>query len=195
MAVDLPVVTPSDLGATIVLGTLAEGKYDVDISQLQLPDSISAIRVDTSSGKKEIIFTTNNGEQKVDISPLLPTVVSEVFLKSVTKDNNELVFTVGERGTTSNDTVLRVSVADLLPVTADGTTITGNGTASSKLAVRISTASGNLLKSTPQGMVVTTEDVQTIARQEAATAAPRRTVRITNATGTRVVGYAYETEA
>lgn len=196
MATDYAVVIPTDLGTTLKLGVKEQGKYDVDISQLDLPASITAARTDTSAGKKEIVLATGKGDVRLDISPLLPAVVTEIFLKSVTRDTstNELVFTVGERGTTTNDTVLRVSVADLLPVVSDGVTVSGNGTAGSKLAVRISTAQGNLLKSTAQGLVVNTADVQTIARNEAAAAAPARTIRLTNATGTQVVGYAYSTE-
>lgn len=196
MATDYAVVIPTDLGTTLKLGVKEQGKYDVDISQLDLPASITAARTDTSAGKKEIVLATGKGDVRLDISPLLPAVVTEIFLKSVTRDTstNELVFTVGERGTTTNDTVLRVSVADLLPVVSDGVTVSGNGTAGSKLAVRISTAQGNLLKSTAQGLVVNTADVQTIARNEAAAAAPARTIRLTNATGTQVVGYAYNTE-
>lgn len=196
MATDYAVVIPTDLGTTLKLGVKEQGKYDVDISQLDLPASITAARTDTSAGKKEIVLATGKGDVRLDISPLLPAVVTEIFLKSVTRDTstNELVFTVGERGTTTNDTVLRVSVADLLPVVSDGVTVSGNGTVGSKLAVRISTAQGNLLKSTAQGLVVNTADVQTIARNEAAAAAPARTIRLTNATGTQVVGYAYNTE-
>lgn len=184
MATDIRVVVPTDLGSSIKLGAKVPNKYDVDLSVLELPKVISNISLSGTT-----LTIQAQGENKtVDLAPLMPAVVADVFLKSVTRVDNKLVFVVGAQGTTTNDNRMEVDLADLLPVQADGTTITGNGTNTSKLAVRISaTTAGNLLKKATDGLYVAKDDLQTTTMS--------RDVRFVNASGTQVVGYGYSSES
>ena len=43
MATDFRVVTPDDMGASIRLGVKEPNKYDVDLSQLDLPASVTGL--------------------------------------------------------------------------------------------------------------------------------------------------------
>lgn len=185
MATDFRVVVPSDIGTTIKLGAKVAGKYDVDITQLDLPAGLTGLSLQGTV----LTATTSDGPQTVDLAPMLPAVVTEVFLKAVTRDNNDIVFTVGEKGSTANDTTLRVSVADLLPVVADNITLQGTGVTADPLKVKLSTATtDNVLKQGTDGLYVSLADLPQ------PTATQPREIRLVNATGETVVGYIYSTE-
>lgn len=182
MATDFRVVTPADMGDTIVLGAKVGGKYDVDVSKLTgLPNGVSSVTLDGTT----LRLVTNNGNIDTDLSSLMPSVTSEVFLKNVEYADKKLKFTVGIKKDTSQDTVLEVAVADMLPVQTDGMTLDGNGTAANTLKVRIDPRSDNLLSYSPSGLHVAKAAIQ---------AAPARGVRLVNATGETVLGYMYATE-
>lgn len=182
MATDFRVVTPADMGDTIVLGTKVAGKYDVDVSKLTgLPNGVSSVTLDGTT----LRLVTNNGNIDTDLASLMPSVTSDVFLKNVEYADKKLKFTVGIKKDTSQDNVLEVAVADMLPVQTDGMTLDGNGTAANTLKVRIDPRSDNLLSYSPSGLHVAKASIQ---------AAPARGVRLVNATGETVLGYMYATE-
>lgn len=182
MATDFRVVTPADMGDTIVLGAKVAGKYDVDVSKLTgLPNGVSSVTLDGTT----LRLVTNNGNIDTDLSTLIPSVTADVFLKNVEYADKKLKFTVGIKKDTSQDTVLEVAVADMLPVQTDGMTLDGNGTAANTLKVRIDPRSDNLLSYSPSGLHVAKASIQ---------AAPARGVRLVNATGETVLGYMYATE-
>lgn len=182
MATDFRVVTPADMGDTIVLGAKVAGKYDVDVSKLTgLPNGVSSVTLDGTT----LRLVTNNGNIDTDLSTLMPSVTADVFLKNVEYADKKLKFTVGIKKDTSQDTVLEVAVADMLPVQTDGMTLDGDGTAANTLKVRIDPRSDNLLSYSPSGLHVAKASIQ---------AAPARGVRLVNATGETVLGYMYATE-
>ena len=79
MATDFRVVTPADMGDTIVLGAKVAGKYDVDVSKLTgLPNGVSSVTLDGTT----LRLVTNNGNIDTDLSSLMPSVTSDVFLKN-----------------------------------------------------------------------------------------------------------------
>lgn len=182
MATDFRVVTPADMGDTIVLGAKVAGKYDVDVSKLTgLPNGVSSVTLDGTT----LRLVTNNGNIDTDLASLMPSVTADVFLKNVEYADKKLKFTVGIKKDTSQDTVLEVAVADMLHVQTDGMTLDGDGTAASTLKVRIDPRSDNLLSYSPSGLHVAKASIQ---------AAPARGVRLVNATGETVLGYMYATE-
>lgn len=184
MAVDFRIVVPNDIGSTIRLGVKEPNKYDVDVSQLGLSSGINSLELSGTT----LTAKTANGDKSVDLSSMLPAVVAEVFLKQVERQGNKIVFTVGEKGSTSSDTTLEVDVSDLLPVVTDNETIVGNGVTGTPLKVSISsTISNNLLKKTSDGLYVSRDDLPQPAVEP-------RTIRLTNASGDTVVGYIYNTE-
>ena len=185
MATDFRVVIPADLGSTIVLGAKEPNKYDVAKDALGISE-VTEVHLQGTT----LQVTTTTGVKSVDLAPILPQVTAEIFLKSVTKQGNELVFVVGEKNSTTNDTTLRIDVADLLPVKSDGVTIGGTGVETDKLAVKVSTAtSGNLVKVATDGLYVSATDVANAVPK------PTRDIRLVNATGTTVVGYIYSSES
>ena len=183
MATDMQIVITNDIGNTIKLGAIEPNKYDVDISALGLSTVLMAVNLDGD----DLVFSSKAGEVRVDLTPILPTIAADVFLKSVTRQDNKLVFVVGEQASTANDTTFEIDVADLLPVQADGVSITGTGVTADKLKVQISAStSGNLLKQTADGLYVVNTDVQGVWQIEP------RTVRVTNASGTSVLGFIHD---
>lgn len=182
MSNTIRVVTPNDIGNTITLGS--DNKYNVNVEALDLPASITSV----SLSDKTLTISTNKGDKTVDLTPLVPEVVADVFLKSVTRQDNQIVFTVGNKKDSDADTALQIDVSDLLPVQV-GNTLTGNGTQGSPLGIKISASTdNNLLKSTDDGIYVSTADIQALIPQV------NRDVRLVNASGETEVGFIYSTE-
>lgn len=183
MATDFRVVTPADMGDTIVLGAKVAGKYDVDVSKLTgLPNGVnSAHLVDGST----LRLAADSGNIDVDLSPVLSKLAADTFLKAVEREDDKVLFIVGERGNNRNDTTFEMDITDLLPVQADGVTIEGNGTATDKLRLRISAEANNALIQKADGLYVA---------KSTSTAPAARDIRLVNATGTTVLGYLHSTE-
>ena len=193
MATDFRVVTPDDMGASIRLGAKEPNKYDVDLSQLDLPASVTGLTLQGTV----LSVQTSDGDKTVDLAPMLPQIAADAFLKNVQRQGNQIVFTVGIKDDTSQDTTFNIDIADLAPVQTDGITIVGNGTNGDTLRVQlsqdISTHGNNLLKQAGGGLYVSETDITDLFA--ANTTEPElRDIRLTNATGQTVVGYIYSTE-
>ena len=161
----IKVITPSNLGKTIQLGALESNKWDVKLKPTHLENTELGIGLVDSlisdlkaAGLKnaELVGTElkltkqDDSELKVDLASLIPAAKADHFLKSVTYESatKELVFTVGAEGTEEGQTVSRVNVSDLVPVTV-GNGLEGNGTAESPLKVKLATGP---LKTSEEGL-------------------------------------------
>lgn len=188
MATDVRVVIPSDLGETIKMGLKEANKYDVDVSALKLPEQVTGVTLQGTT----LTVKTVGGDKAVDLSPMLPQVVLDTVLKHVEKQDNKIVFTVGNKDDEDANTTLEVDVADLLPVAADEETIGGTGVEASKLYVKVASDANNLLKKTPDGLSVSKAEIEALIPD--ATSTEARTIRLVNASGQTVVGYIHEAE-
>lgn len=197
---DIRVVVPSDIGSSIQLGVKETNKYDVvfPTPQVEINGDQLTVTIDdkTSSAvtlpaQKEItefslqektlhIRLGQDAEKTVDLTPMLPAVVAEVFLKQVEKVGNQLQFTVGEKDNDDNNTVLTVDVADLLPVKADDSTIAGDGTEGNKLHVKVSQEQNNAIQVKDDGLFV---------------APATASIRLLNATGATELGRIFPAES
>lgn len=160
----IKVITPSNLGKTIQLGALESNKWDVKLKPTHLENTelgiglVDSLISDLKAGIKnaELVGTElkltkqDDSELKVDLASLIPAAKADHFLKSVTYESatKELVFTVGAEGTEEGQTVSRVNVSDLVPVTV-GNGLEGNGTAESPLKVKLATGP---LKTSEEGL-------------------------------------------
>ena len=193
MATDFRVVTPDDMGASIRLGAKEPNKYDVDLSQLDLPASVTGLTLQGTV----LSVQTSDGDKTVDLAPMLPQIAADAFLKNVQRQGDQIVFTVGIKADTSQDTTFNIDIADLAPVQTDGITIVGNGANGDTLRVQLSqdtpTHGNNLLKQAGGGLYVSETDITDLITANATPKEPRD-IRLTNATGQTVVGYIYSTE-
>lgn len=193
MATDFRVVTPDDMGASIRLGAKEPNKYDVDLSQLDLPASVTGLTLQGTV----LSVQTSDGDKTVDLAPMLPKIAADAFLKNVQRQGNQIVFTVGIKDDTSQDNTFSIDIADLAPVQTDGITIVGNGANGDNLRVQLSqdtpTHGNNLLKQAGGGLYVSETDITNLI---AANAAPKETrdIRLVNASGQTVIGYIHSTE-
>ena len=184
MATDVRVVTPDDLGDSLRLGVLTAGKIDVDVSKLDLPPTITGL---TLSGT-ELNINTTNGTHTVDLSPMLPNVVADVFLKGVSVNNDyKLVFTVGKDGDTTEDITLEADLRNYFTLEIDSYTLSGTGRSGDPLKVFISSEDDNLLEETASGLYISRHSLN-IPEPDI------RDIRLTNASGTTVLGYIHSTE-
>lgn len=192
MATDFRVVTPDDMGASISLGVKEPNKYDVDVSQLDLPAGVTGLTLQGTV----LSVKTSDGDKTVDLAPMLPQIAADAFLKNVQRQGNQIVFTVGIKDDTSQDTTFSIDIADLAPVQTDGITIVGNG-AGDNLRVQLSqdtpTYGNNLLKQAGGGLYVSETDITNLITANAAPKEPRD-IRLVNASGQTVVGYIHSTE-
>lgn len=193
MATDFRVVTPDDMGASIRLGAKEPNKYDVDLSQLDLPPSVTGVTLQGTV----LSVQTSDGDKTVDLAPMLPQIAADAFLKNVQRQGNQIVFTVGIKDDTSQDNTFSIDIADLAPVQTDGITIVGNGANGDTLRVQLSqdtpTHGNNLLKQTGGGLYVSETDITNLITANAAPQEPRD-IRLVNASGQTVIGYIYSTE-
>lgn len=187
---DFRVVTPDDMGNSIKLGIKEANKYDVDIAQLDIPEQVTGVSLQGT----QLTLETIKGEKTVDLAPMLPKIVADVFLKNVQRQDNQIAFTVGIKADTSQDTTFTIDIADLIPVHTDNATIMGNGVNGNSLRVQLSqdTASHgiNLLKQSSNGLYVGTADVVDLITSNN----PSRDVRLVNASGQITLGYLHSTE-
>ena len=193
MATDFRIVTPDDMGASIRLGAKEPNKYDVDVSQLDLPAGVTGLTLQGTV----LSVQTSDGDKTVDLAPMLPQIAADAFLKNAERQGNQIVFTVGIKDDTSQDTTFSIDIADLAPVQTDGITIVGNGANGDNLRVQLSqdtpTHGNNLLKQAGGGLYVSETDITDLIAANATPKEPRD-IRLTNATGQTVVGYIYSTE-
>ena len=193
MATDFRVVTPDDMGNTIRLGVKEPNKYDVDLSQLNLPASVTGVTLQGTV----LSVQTPDGDKTVDLAPMLPQIAADVFLKNVQRQGNQIVFTVGIKDDTSQDTTFNIDIADLAPVQTDGITIVGNGANGDNLRVQLSqdtpTHGNNLLKLAGDGLYVSETDITNLITANAAPKEPRD-IRLVNASGQTGIGYIHSTE-
>ena len=191
MATDFRVVTPDDMGNTIRLGVKEPNKYDVDVSQLILPAGVTGVTLQGTV----LSVQTPYGDNNVDLSPMLPQIAADVFLKNVQRQGNQIVFTVGIKADASQDTTFNIDIADLAPVQTDGITIVGDGTNGDILRVRLSQPidGDNLLKLAGDGLYVSKTDITDLIVANAAPKEPRD-IRLVNASGQTVIGYIHSTE-
>ena len=191
MATDFRVVTPDDMGNTIRLGAKEPNKYDVDLSQLNLPASVTGLTLQGTV----LSVQTPDGDKTVDLAPMLPQIAADVFLKNVQRQGNQIMFTVGIKDDTSQDSTFNIDIADLAPVQTDGITIVGDGTNGDILRVRLSQPidGDNLLKLAGDGLYVSETDITDLIVANAAPKAPRD-IRLVNASGQTVIGYIHSTE-
>ena len=191
MATDFRVVTPGDMGNTIRLGAKEPDKYDVDVSQLNLPASVTGVTLQGTV----LSVKTPDGDKTVDLAPMLPQIAADVFLKDVQRQGNHIVFTVGIKADASQDTTFNIDIADLAPVQTDGITIVGDGTNGDILRVRLSQPmdGDNLLKLAVDGLYVSETDITDLIAANATPKEPRD-IRLVNASGQTVIGYIHSTE-
>lgn len=192
MATDFRVVTPDDMGNTIRLGVKEPNKYDVDLSQLNLPAGVTGVTLQGTV----LSVQTPDGDKTVDLAPMLPQIAADVFLKDVQRQGNQIVFTVGIKADASQDTTFNIDIADLAPVQTDGVTIVGNGTNGDILRVQLAQLIGgenNLLKLAGNGLYVSETDITDLIVANAAPKEPRD-IRLVNASGQTVIGYIHSTE-
>lgn len=193
MATDFRVVTPDDMGASIRLGAKEPNKYDVDLSQLGLPASVTGLTLQGTV----LSVQTSDGDKSVDLAPMLPQIAADAFLKNVQRQGNQIVFTVGIKDDTSQDNTFSIDIADLAPVQTDGITIVGNGANGDNLRVQLSqdtpTHGNNLLKQAGGGLYVSETDITNLIAANATPTEPRD-IRLVNASGQTVIGYIHSTE-
>lgn len=192
MATDFRVVTPDDMGNTIRLGMKEPNKYDVDVSQLNLPAGVTGVTLQGTV----LSVQTPDGDKTVDLAPMLPQIAADVFLKDVQRQGNQIVFTVGIKADASQDTTFNIDIADLAPVQTDGVTIVGDGTNADILRVQLAQLIGgenNLLKLAGDGLYVSETDITDLIVANATPKEPRD-IRLVNASGQTVIGYIHSTE-
>lgn len=165
----------------------------MDLSQLDLPASVTGLTLQGTV----LSVQTSDGDKTVDLAPMLPQIAADVFLKNVQRQGNEIVFTVGIKDDTSQDTTFNIDIADLAPVQTDGITIVGNGTNGDTLRVQLSqdiaTHGNNLLKQAGGGLYVSEMDIADLIVANT-TEEELRDIRLVNASGQTVIGYIYSTE-
>nr|DAN52843.1 MAG TPA: hypothetical protein [Caudoviricetes sp.] len=158
MTTRVKVITPDNLGKTIVFGVLDPKKLDVIYDQdhfelvegkgIRLKDSVLKPLKDADIASGDLVGS-NLELAKVDgtkiiipLSNLVPAAKADKFLKGVSynADTKKLVFSIGNDVDTTTETT-EVSVADLLPVVT-GNGLQGDGTTANPISIKTPANSG-----------------------------------------------------
>lgn len=91
MATYFRVVIPADMGSSIKLGVKEPNKYDVDLSQLDLPAGLTGLSLQGTV----LTATTSDGPVTVDLAPMLPTVTADGNGLVAVKIYKDLIVTHG----------------------------------------------------------------------------------------------------
>lgn len=152
-----------DNGGIALLNDAGQVMSTVSIDPLLPPDDKGVVSGVLRGSSLVLLGEGGNEMATVSLASLIPAVQADRFLKSVSYDNAtaELVFTTGEGGNTNADTVFRVSVSDLQPVSTSGTHITGNGTGVTPIALNLQALPGDAtLRVHNNGLVVDTGNLR-----------------------------------
>lgn len=158
MTTRVKVITPDNLGKTIVFGVLDPKKLDViydpdhfefvEGKGIHLKDSVLKPLKDADIASGDLVGS-NLELAKVDgtkiiipLSNLVPAAKADKFLKGVSynADTKKLVFSIGNDVDTTTETT-EVSVADLLPVVT-GNGLQGDGTTANPISIKTPANSG-----------------------------------------------------
>lgn len=158
MTTRVKVITPDNLGKTIVFGVLDPKKLDViydpehfelvEGKGIHLKDSVLKPLKDADIASGDLVGS-NLELTKVDgtkiiipLSNLVPAAKADKFLKGVAynADTKKLVFSIGNDLDTTTETT-EVSVADLLPVVT-GNGLQGDGTTANPISIKTPANSG-----------------------------------------------------
>lgn len=170
MVTKVNVITPNNLGKTIVRGALETNKWDVkfddehftfvDGKGLHLKDSVLAslknagVASGALVGSNLELTKVDGSKVTVSLASLIPASKADRFLKAVefNKTSKKLVFTVGND--LDNETSkVEVDVADLIPV-AVGDGLEGDGTSTNPVKIKV--AGNGVLKSDANGLSIDT---------------------------------------
>ena len=158
MVTRVKVITPDNIGKTIVFGVLDPKKLDVIYDQdhfelvegkgIRLKDSVLKPLKDADIASGDLVGS-NLELAKVDgtkiiipLSNLVPAAKADKFLRGVSynADTKKLVFSIGNDVDTTTETT-EVSVADLLPVVT-GNGLQGDGTTANPISIKTTANSG-----------------------------------------------------
>lgn len=158
MTTKINVITPTNLGKTIIRGAVDANKWDIKYDPehfefvegkgLHLKDSVLQPLKDADINTGELVgsnlqLTKVDGSKvTIPLANLVPAAKADKFLKAVSYDNanKKLVFTVGNDLDAATETT-EVSVADLLPIVT-GNGLEGDGTTANPVKIKTPTNSG-----------------------------------------------------
>ncbi len=112
MATDFRVVTPDDMGNTIRLGAKEPNKYDVDVSQLDLPAGVTGLTLQGTV----LSVQTSDGDKTVDLAPMLPqNRRRRIFEKRRTYKVIKLYLRSVLKMIPAKTSIFNIGIADLAP--------------------------------------------------------------------------------
>lgn len=158
MTTKINVITPTNLGKTIIRGAVDANKWDIKYDSehfefvegkgLHLKDSVLQPLKDAEINSGELVGSNlqlskvDGSKVTIPLANLVPAAKADKFLKAVSYDsiNKKLVFTVGNDVDATTETA-EVSVADLLPIVT-GNGLEGDGTTLNPVKIKTPTNSG-----------------------------------------------------
>lgn len=147
------------------------GKH-LDIVDSFLVDE-SAKKIKTKKGVTDVTLTGPNlivtlqdgTSYTTPLSSLIPAAKADIFLKSVARNGENLVFTTGAAGVTNADQTITVAIGDLLKTKA-GDGLQGEGTTASPMSIKIDSTSSPALTAGANGLKLDANALKPIATVE-----------------------------
>lgn len=120
------------------LDTTDSFSLDETGKKIKVKKGVTGVRL---TGSNLVVSLQDGTNHTAQLSSLVPASKADIFLKSVARDGENLVFTTGAAGVTNADQTITVAIGDLLKTKA-GDGLQGEGTTASPMSVKLTSDSG-----------------------------------------------------
>lgn len=117
------------------------------------------------TGSNLVVTLQDGTSLTTPLGSLIPAAKADIFLKSVERQGENLVFTTGAAGVTNQDNTITIAIGDLIKTKA-GNGLQGEGTTASPLSVKIDPTSSNALTAGANGLNLDANALKPIATVE-----------------------------
>lgn len=117
------------------------------------------------TGSNLVVTLQDGTSYTTSLNSLIPAAKADIFLKSVARDGENLVFTTGAAGVTNADQTITVAIGDLLKTKA-GNGLQGEGTTASPMSIKIDSTGSNALTADANGLKLDANALKPIATVE-----------------------------
>ena len=117
------------------------------------------------TGSNLVVTLQDGTSLTTPLGSLIPAAKADIFLKSVDRQGENLVFTTGANGNTASDQTITVAIGDLIKTKA-GNGLQGEGTTASPVSIKIDPTSSGALTVGANGLKLDANALKPIATVE-----------------------------
>ena len=130
--------------------------------KIKVKKGVTGVRL---TGSNLVVSLQDGTSYTTPLSSLIPAAKADHFLKSVTRQGENLVFSVGAEGVTEAYKIFTVPIGDFLKTNA-GNGLQGEGTTTSPISIKIDSTGSNALTAGANGLKLDANALKPVATVE-----------------------------